>query len=185
MNAIIAGSIGAISRAQNKSLAESFLSVDCIIIVDTSGSMSNEDSRGNQSRYIVACDELASLQDSLPGKLAVLSFSDDTQFCPSGLPIYFGGGTDMVKALKFAKIADVADIRFILISDGWPNLPEETLQVARTYKNRIDTIYVGPETDKRAIDFLKKLSELSGGQHVTADRACELQAATQKILLGE
>jgi Mg-chelatase subunit ChlD len=181
-NSIITGSLGAIAKQSGKSIAETFMSCDVIILTDSSGSMSSEDSRGGQSRYNVACEELKNLQNSLPGKLAVLSFSDDVQFCPSGIPIFFGGGTDMAKALKFARVADIEGVQFIIITDGWPDSQEETLQVARTYKSRISTIFVGPETDLQAIEFLKKLSALSGGQHITADRAKELHAATAKLL---
>jgi glutamate 5-kinase len=146
--------------------------------------MHQADSRGNQTRYDVACEELTNLQNNLPGKIAVLSFSGETQFCPSGTPYYFGCGTDMAKALKFAKLADVPGIRFILISDGQPDDETETLKVAKTYKNRIDTIFVGPERDKSAQAFLAQLSTQSGGVHITADRAKELASKAQTLLLG-
>ena len=76
-NSIVAGSLGAVAAQNGKSIAESFVSADAVIIVDTSGSMSQTDSRGGKSRYDVACQELKNLQASLPGKLALLSFSDD------------------------------------------------------------------------------------------------------------
>ena len=90
----------------------------------------------------------------------------------------------MVGALKFAKVADVEGIRFILISDGQPDDPQATLQVARTFKSRIDTIFVGPERDSSAQDFLRKLSNQSGGVHITADKAKELASKTQTLLLS-
>jgi hypothetical protein len=43
---IVAGSMGAIAQQIGKSLAETFLSAEVIIIVDTSGSMSTMDSLG-------------------------------------------------------------------------------------------------------------------------------------------
>lgn len=181
--AIVPGSIQAIAEQNGKSIAESFLSADVIVIVDTSGSMAAGDSRGGKSRYDVACMELAHLQASLPGKIAVLSFSYDTIFCPSGVPIDQGGTTNLAGALKFAKTADVPDMRFIVISDGEPDDENEALAVARSYKNRIDVIYVGPEDYPYGRDFLKRLAKQSGGVAVTADRAKELAPTIEKLLL--
>lgn len=181
---LIQGSIGAIAQQSGKSIAESFINADCIIIVDTSSSMSAHDSRGGKSRYEVACEELKTLQTNLPGKLALLSFSDDVIFCPNGIPFNYEGMTDLARALKFAKMGDLASgMRFIVISDGEPNDEQDALKVAKTYRNRIDTIFVGPEGSSGA-DFLKKLAHASGGQTVTADRVKELAANVQKLLLA-
>lgn len=182
-SAIIQGSIGAIAQQQGKSIAETFMSADAIAIVDTSGSMAVQDSRGERSRYEVACDELAALQNSLPGKIAVISFSDHTQFCPAGVPFFEGMGTDLARALRFCKIADVPGMRFVVISDGEPNDPAEALRIAATYQARIDVIYVGPEALPGGRDFLVRLAAASGGQTVTADRAQELASATRRLLL--
>lgn len=181
-NAIIPGSLGAVAQQNNTSIAESFVNADVIIIVDTSGSMDQHDSRGGKSRYDVACEELRQLQSSLPGKLALLSFSSDVMFCPNGIPFQFGGMTDLAKALKFAKVADVAGMRFIVISDGQPDSESEALTVARTFKNRIDTIFVGPENGEGK-DFLNKLARASGGQSTTTAQAKELASNVQRLLL--
>lgn len=181
--AIIQGSIGAIARTNNQSIAETFINADCIVIVDTSGSMGAHDSRDLQSRYDVACQELAQLQNHLPGKIAVLSFSSEVMFCPSGQPVFLCGDTALDKALKFAKVADVPGMRFILISDGVPNDGAAALAVAKTYKNHIDVIYVGPEDSPTGRDFLARLALASGGKTITADRAKELAASVEKLLL--
>ena len=181
--AIIPGSLGAIAKQENKSIAETFMSADCIIIVDTSSSMDNNDSRDGKSRYEVACEELARLQAEFPGKIAVLAFSNDVQFCPSGIPVFMGGCTAMAKALEFAKIADVPGMQFILISDGEPDEEEKTLAVARTYQNKISTIYVGPEERPVGRDFLYRLAQATGGQGITVDRAKELKSGIEKLML--
>lgn len=181
--AIIPGSLGAISKQNGQSLAETFVNADCIVIVDTSGSMACEDSRSEKSRYVVALEELAALQNSLPGKIGVISFSDSAVFCPSGQPVFGGGGTDLAGALRFAKLADVPNMRFIVISDGEPNQPEQALAEAKTYKNRIDVIYVGPEANPHGRNFLKRLAKVKDGELVTADRANNLLEAAQKLLL--
>lgn len=183
-NDLVRGSLYEIAMKNNQSIAESFINCDVVILVDTSGSMSDTDSRGGQSRYRVACEELRALQDSLPGKIAVLSFSSDVHFCPSGLPIFQGMTTDMAKALQFAQVADeIPGMRFILISDGEPDSASETLSIAHRYKNKIDTIYVGPEDRPIGRDFLTRLAQASGGQTITVDRAKELKAGIETLLL--
>ena len=183
MDAIVQGSLGQVAKQNNQSIAESFVNSSAIIIVDTSGSMSQTDSRGGKSRYDVACQELKNLQASLPGKLALLSFSDDVLFCPNGIPFDFGAMTDLAKALKFAKMADVTGMRFIVISDGEPDSEQEALTVAKAYKNRIDTIYVGPENGGGQA-FLKQLAKASGGQGVTSAQVKELASDIKTLLLA-
>lgn len=183
-NAIVVGSMAAIAKQQNKSLAETFASCDVVIMVDTSGSMNNTDSRGGKRRYDVACDELANLQAELPGKVAVISFSDTAEFCPSGVPRFISGGTNMADALRFCKVADVAGMKFVLISDGQPDSSVSALNIAKTYTNKIDTVFVGPERDQEARDFLKELALATGGQSATCARADHLSTGIKKMLLS-
>ena len=179
---IVKGSLTDLARQHGQSLAQTFVNAEVVVIVDTSGSMGTHDSRGGRQRYDVACEELATLQGSLPGKIAVLSFSNNTMFCPDGKPYNQGGSTDLAGALKFARVADVPGMRFIVISDGEPNDARAALAEAQRYQNRIDVIYVGPEQMPAGREFLAKLAAASGGQVVTADRAQNLLAATQKLL---
>jgi len=157
----VAGSIAAQSAATNKPLAETFVNADVIVIVDTSGSMSQTDGT-ERTRYERACAELEKVQATMPGKICVISFSDECLFCPSGIPWNYGHGTDLAKALKFAKIADVQDMRFIVISDGEPDDEREALTIAGHYKNHIDTIYIGSQ-DGGGQNFLARLAQASGG----------------------
>lgn len=181
-NLVVAGSLSALARNAGHSLAESFVSCDVIIIVDTSGSMNTRDSRGGASRYDVAIEELRNLQNQLPGKIAVIAFSDKPQFCPSGIATYLGSGTALHTALEFTKVADVEGMQFILVSDGEPDQPGLALAVARTYKNKIDVIYVGPEDRPSGRAFLQKLASITGGATVTVDRAMELQSGILRLL---
>lgn len=186
MNAIVPGSLGAIAQQNNKSLAETFLSADVIVLVDVSGSMMSHDSRGGKSRYDVACEELANLQNSMPGKIAVINFSNSAAFSPSGIPTLEGGGTNLTAGLKYIKVADIPGaMKFILISDGMPDDREGALNVARTFQNHIDVIYVGPEEMPIGRDFLYQLAKATGGQSVTADKAKELSATVQRLLLAD
>ena len=180
--AIVPGSISAIAKSNRTSIAETFANADVVIIVDTSGSMHTTDSRGGRSRYDVALEELATLQNSNPGKLAVIAFSNTTYFVPSGQPPMLGGGTDLAGALRFTKIADTGDMRFVIVSDGEPDDAQAALEVAATYKGRIDVVYVGPEDRPTGREFLTRLAQSKGGQAVTAKQATQLAAQTQRLL---
>jgi len=182
-NQIVKGSISDVATQTGMSIAQLFSSAEVVTIVDTSGSMNTSDSRGGKSRYSVACEELAYIQKNRPGKVAVISFSSDVKFCPGGVPFFECGGTDLAKALRFAKIADVPGISIIVISDGQPDDYVEALAVARTYKNKISTIYVGPEDRPFGREFLEQLANATGGQHITSDRAKQLSKSIETLLL--
>ena len=53
-NGIVKGSLADITMASGQSLAETFVGVEVVVIVDTSGSMGTHDSRGGKTRYDVA-----------------------------------------------------------------------------------------------------------------------------------
>lgn len=179
--ALVPGSLGAVAERKGGSLAESFLSASVICLIDVSGSMDAHDSRGGKSRYEVACEELAKLQANMPGKIAVVAFSDSVEFCPSGVPPFLGCGTDLARALGFVKIAD-GGVRFIVVSDGMPDDPAKALQVARTITSRIDTVYVGPEGDRSGAKFLEELAAASHGKYTIAAQAQQLAEKVLRML---
>ena len=181
--AIVPGSIGAIAQRDGISIAESFLSADTIVLIDVSGSMAAHDSRGGQSRYDVACQELARLQHDLPGRIAVVAFSSSVQFVPGGRPPFLSGGTDLAAALRFVQVAD-GTVRFVVISDGYPDEPERALALASQFQSQIDVIYCGPEADRIGREFLEMLARAAGGRYVVADRAAELAERVQTLMLG-
>lgn len=181
---IVAGSVADIAKKTNTSIAESFLNCDVMVIVDVSGSMNMPDSRRGQSRYEIALEELAQLQASMPGKIAVVGFSDTAELAPSGKPRMMGSGTDLAGALRFARMADGHDMRFVVVSDGIADEPEAAISVARGFEARIDTIFVGPESDREGGRlFLQHLAAASGGQSVTADCAQDLAEKVTMLLL--
>jgi hypothetical protein len=182
--AIITGSLKDVSRNTGKPLAESFMDVDAMIVVDVSASMMEEDATGNRKRYDVACSELARLQEELPGKIGVVAFSDRAQFCPNGKPYFMARNTDMEAALTFVKPVDGCGVRLILISDGEPTSdPDETLKLAGKFTTKIDTIYIGPEMGVGR-DFLRRLSEATGGISVTQETSkLNLLSQNMKLLL--
>lgn len=182
---VVSGSLSAIAEHNQISIAETFVDVNACIIVDISGSMNAPDSRDGLTRWQIAGQELRKLQETMPGKLAVIAFADRAEFVPSGiLPAIgkVGQGTALAGALKFAKTLDVSGVSFVVISDGQPNNAQACLNAASAFTNRIDTVYVGPENGHGS-QFLAQLAAQSGGQNATADRVKELAATTQKLLL--
>jgi Mg-chelatase subunit ChlD len=182
-NSIVVGSIADIAEKTGTSIAESFLSCDALVIVDVSGSMAMTDSRGKRSRYEVALEELAALQASMPGKVAVIAFSGSVQFVPGGAPPLIGEATDLAAALRFARLADGADMRFIVVSDGEPDDEAAAMAEAAMYEAHINTVFVGPERYPVGRAFLQRLAAASGGRSVTADRAQELAVTLETLLL--
>jgi hypothetical protein len=167
-NEITYGSLGYMEQ-QGKTIAESFLSVDAIVMIDISASMQEQDCPNGQMRHTVACDELRRLQRQIPGKLAIIEWATGHAFCPGGVPSPPDGfSTNMAGVLGFVKIADGTDIKFILISDGEPDSEDATLDVAQTFKSKIDTIYIGREGGRGA-DFLRRLAAITGGRPTTQD----------------
>jgi len=179
-NKAVAGSLAAQAQQKGQSLAEIFISADCIVLVDTSGSMGMSDGMEN-TRYERACDELKKIQNSMPGKICVISFSDETMFCPSGVPWDYGSGTDLARALKFSKIADVPDMRFIVISDGQPDDPQAAINAANQYNNRIDTIFIGGSSNEGQA-FLERLANASGGKAARDFSAAKLSDTVKGLL---
>ena len=182
--AITVGSLAAISKNENLTLAESFLSVDAILVVDMSGSMGANDAPGGISRYDAAEQELRQLQKQLPGKVAVVAFSNSPQFCPGGVPPRMGGSTDMGAALRFVHAADGC-AQIVLISDGEPNSEAETLAVAREFAHKIDTVYIGPESGHyaRGRSFLEKLAAATGGTSMKSAAPGLLKEQVESLLL--
>lgn len=185
---LVVGSLYQVSQRDNKSLAELFVNVRCAVIVDVSGSMGAHDAPGGVSRWQAAGRELTTLQGEMPGAIAVFAFSDQVRFVPSGvLPELgkLGGSTGMANALDYVRSMglDVEGMRVVLVSDGVPNSKEATLAAAAKFKQRIDTIFVGPEGGSGAT-FLAQLAQAGGGIAATAERVKELAKTTQLLLKG-
>lgn len=167
---ITKGSIADLMKNENVSLAESFLTCDCIVLFDVSGSMSDFDNCSTD-RFDRGTKELKAIQEAMPGRYAIIQFADRVDFMPGGVPTrqLSGVGTDLTAALKYALVADaIPDMRFVIISDGEPDNEKTALAAAAQYHNRIDTIFIGDEFDRYGgKDFLKELAARSGGEAVT------------------
>lgn len=163
----VKGSIKDTAVAKGITVAEAFAEADAVVVVDTSGSMAERDAGNGRTRYMVACEQLAKLQADMPGRVAVVSFSDQAIFCPSGVPTNQDGSTDMAEALRFVHRCDGL-MRIVMISDGLPDAQEAALREAARFTAKIDTIYVGAENGYGR-DFLRRLAEATGGIAVRQD----------------
>lgn len=164
-NLAIRGSLTDLAEHQNTHLANVFMDVQHVIIVDCSGSMAAHDARdGEKTRFEAACLELRKLQSQHQGKIAVFGFADKVAFFPGGLPeMNVGTSTDLVNALEYVQDLDDTDVTFDLISDGLPDDPAGSMDVVRQFETKINTIYIGPN-DESAIDFMRRLALTSGGK---------------------
>lgn len=180
-NQIVRGSLAAIATEQNMPLAETWLSVDAVILVDVSASMNGRDER-NTTRLDEARHALENLQNNMSGKIALFTFSDNVTFVPNGYIAGVEGTTNLTKALQFIRAADnIPNMRFVLISDGEPDRPDSALAEARKFKNKIDVIFIGRE-GSHGQQFLERLAQATGGRGITAD-AKMIETETAKLLL--
>lgn len=180
---LVYGSLQDVASREKKPLAQTFLSVDALVMVDTSGSMGANDCQNGRTRYDLACEQLIRLQKDLPGKIGVISWNSYQNFCPGGIPTSPTMGTDLAGVLKFVKPADNTSIKLILISDGEPDSEEEALKLAGQFKSKIDCIYIGPESGYGR-EFLRRLAMATGGISVSQSVAdiANLQQTVSKLL---
>lgn len=59
----------------------------------------------------------------------------------------------------------------LVISDGQPDNEKLALEAARQFRGVIDVLYIGPQSDHAAIDFMKRLATVAGGEVRTHDVA--------------
>lgn len=180
---LVYGSLQDVAQREKKSVAYAFLSVDALVMLDTSGSMMMADCQNGQRRYDSATEQLIRLQRDQPGKLGIIAWNDFARFCPGGIPTTPCGGTDMAGVLRFVRPADNTSIKLILISDGEPDSEDEALKVAGQFRSKISTIYVGPESGYGR-EFLRKLAMATGGVSVSQSVAdiANLQQTVTKLL---
>lgn len=178
----VKGSLAESQKNRNVTFAEAFLTVEAIVVVDISASMSERDvpaEGGLTSRWAEANVQLQRLQAKHPSKIAVVAFSDNAEFCPSGVLPPVRSSTNMLGALQFIAPADDTGIKFILVSDGEPDSADATLAFARTMKSAINTIFVGSGRGK---DFMDELAKATKGKSIV--RGVELLEESVTLLLG-
>ena len=176
------GSLSQVAEEKGITVEEAFANAEIVVVIDQSGSMCVMDARDGQERFDVAEDELRKIQEAYPGAVAVFEFSDDIRFCPDGVPTRIGRMTNLTDALRYIKQADNL-YEIVVISDGGPDNEYTAMDVARTFKGPIHTIYIGEE-GREGQDFLRKLAQATGGKQFQADKPGELMPGVVALLTG-
>ena len=141
-----------------------------VILCDISGSM-----RGQPMTRLR--EHLSQMWSEVSDFTKLFAFADSIRevTSPEKLP-EAGGGTFLKEA--FEHVVSFWPPRTILISDGLPQDMEGSLEAAQKLPGTIDAIFVGPETDRRGIEFMRRLTTANGGQTIVRD------LHTTKALLG-
>lgn len=184
--ALVKGSVAQVAADSGKKVEEVIMEAEILVLIDQSGSMNARDGRGHSSRYDVADEELAKIQRDHPGKIVVVSFSDDVQVNLDGRPTRFGGGTDMEKALTYVYEAGVDGLlTIVLVSDGEPDDSytggADTMAAAARFSSPIHTIFVGPDGGEGAA-FMRRLAKATGGKPYVSVKPGELGAGVIALL---
>ena len=166
MNAIavrptVAGSLARVAQDRGIQVADVFLEVELVAVVDISGSMNNRTDSGG-TRAKLAQEHLTRLQAEYPGRIALVEFNGRPHYVPEGTLGQSSGSTNLADALKFVQPADAAGIKVVIISDGEPNKPQAALDLAAGFNRRLHTVFIGDE-GAPGHKFLEDLARVSGG----------------------
>lgn len=154
------GSVYDVAARRGEDLASVIANVEVVIMLDTSGSMNGE-------KYERAKAALAKVQERFEGKVLVISFGSSVDICLKGIPASAdGGSTPLTEALHMAKQFDGTGVRFIIISDGIPDNMVSAEETAKTFTDKIDTIFIGSDFDTVGIDFLRRIATGHSGNKV-------------------
>lgn len=134
-----------------------------VILADISFSMSSE-AWGGQTKLDLLREAVASVMSRYDCQLIV--FSDRAREV-SAVPAEVEGGTDLAAGLQAALAHDPGIT--LVISDGQPQNPGESLKLARTFRGVINTLYIGPESDAAAIEYMRTLSKQADGATAVND----------------
>jgi Mg-chelatase subunit ChlD len=157
-----------------------------MLLIDTSGSMSTPVQHGK--RAIDALREVVK-EIKAAGQVPMIAFGG-----PYDAQVRFvdevpepDGGTPLHLAIPFAK--QYGATRLVVVSDGMPDLREQSMMEASAFGGQIDVMFVG-NTDEDAwaggSNFLKELAAATGGQLLTGDfrNVKELTAGVIGLLEG-
>lgn len=133
-----------------------------VILADISTSMGGP-AWGGQRKIDVLRQAVAGALQQATAQLMV--FSSDVRTV-STVPEP-DGNTNLALALEHVKDMDPGVT--LVISDGIPDNEAAALAVARTFRGVIDVLYIGPETDAKAIAFMRRLAAAANGRVQTHD----------------
>ena len=151
-----------------------------LIIADVSGSM-NSPAWGGQSKIKILRSSVAECLGKRPGT-KLIAFSD---YANEVFEIpHASGSTALHTALLFAERYKPSVT--LVISDGQPDDSEAAIAQARLLTGIINVLYIGPDCDVQAIDFMRRLSRVRYGECFTSDLTKQhnlLGSTMQRLLI--
>lgn len=135
-----------------------------VILADISASM-YAPAWGGQRKIDVLREAVAGAMRQAAARLFVFS-ADVREVCDVPEPEH---NTNLVAALRAARQLDPGVT--LVISDGQPDNAAAAIEEARQFRGAIDVLYIGPESDRAAIEFMKRLAAAAGGDVRTHDVA--------------
>lgn len=178
---VVKGSILDVANGEDESMA--LMDARLILVCDRSSSMETSDVDG-KARYKVEDEVVVSLQGKYPGQIALVPFSDIAYLALDGRLPFPDGSTNLVYALNMIEPVVQLGVRACIVSDGYPDSPEECLQMAKRMHGHIDCIFIG-KPDSDGDKFMKRLADAVGGTHQSNDATKELEGMVEKLLLTD
>jgi hypothetical protein len=134
-----------------------------VVLADISGSMSAEAFGGKTKlEYLrIAVDIILKKYQA-----RLFVFSDSAREVKS-IPDEAYGGTALHIALDAVSKIDPGVT--LVISDGHPDDKWAALAAAKAFRGVIDVLYIGSDSDKKAIDFMRELAGVTDGDLKTYD----------------
>lgn len=131
-----------------------------VVLLDTSSSM-DEPAGPTKTKIEMLREACANVLPQVAAS-RVYSFNSTVRDITGGFIPDPAGGTAMERALEAAE--PHRPRQTLVITDGLPNDPDKTLEVADRMTGSIDVIFCGPDTDTGAIQFCQKLARGTGGR---------------------
>lgn len=127
-----------------------------VILADISASM-GASAPGGQRKIDVLRQAVVGATLQVPARLFVFSQATrEVHAIPE--PEH---NTNLAAALQAVRPLDPGVT--LVISDGQPDNAAAALEAARQFRGAIDVLYVGPESDTAAIQFMQQLARVGGG----------------------
>lgn len=154
-----------------------------MLLIDCSGSM--DTAMRNGKTRIEALREVVAQIKADHGGVTMIAFGGEETSSPrfvDGVP-NAGGGTPLHLAIPYAK--SYGATRVVVISDGLPDMRQESLHQARLFGGPIDVYYVGDPGDQGSF-FLEELAAVTGGKRFEGDlgNPKQLAAGVAGLLMG-
>lgn len=132
-----------------------------VILADVSGSMATT-AWGGRRKVEILREAVAGMLRPEHRLIAFSSSARETREIPEP-----DGGTALHIAIEHA--TGLRPSQTLVISDGQPDDAARALRAAEALPGVIHTLYVGPDSDRAAMDFMARLARLGTGRAQSAD----------------